>query len=79
MAPTIHLRQLECFLAVAEELHFGRAAARLRLSPSSVSEAVAALERRLGGQLFERTSRTVAHLQNRATDRRGRHIPPRGA
>src|SRR5882757_2956215 len=59
MAPTIHLRQLECFLAVAEELHFGRAAQRLRLSPSSVSEAVAALERRLGGQLFERTSRTV--------------------
>jgi DNA-binding transcriptional LysR family regulator len=59
MAPTIHLRQLECFLAVAEELHFGRAAERLRLSPSSVSEAVAALERRLGGQLFERTSRTV--------------------
>jgi DNA-binding transcriptional LysR family regulator len=59
MAPTIHLRQLECFLAVAEELHFGRAAERLRLSPSSVSEAVAALERRLGGPLFYRTSRTV--------------------
>jgi len=67
MAPTIHLRQLECFLAVAEELHFGRAAQRLRLSPSSVSEAVAALERRLGGQLFERTSRTVRLTDGGAT------------
>jgi DNA-binding transcriptional LysR family regulator len=67
MAQTIHLRQLECFLAVAEELHFGRAAERLRLSPSSVSEAVSALERRLGGRLFERTSRTVRLTEQGAT------------
>ena len=67
MTPTIHLRQLECFLAVAEELHFGRAAERLRLSPSSVSEAVTALERRLGGRLFERTSRTVRLTDQGAT------------
>ncbi|WP_256438482.1 LysR family transcriptional regulator [Pseudonocardia sp. H11422] len=52
-------REIEVFLAVAEELHFGRAAARLRLTPSRVSQVVRALERRIGAPLFERTSRTV--------------------
>lgn len=55
----MNLRQMECFLAVADELHFRRAADRLRLAPASVSEAVAALERSLGAQLVERTSRRV--------------------
>jgi DNA-binding transcriptional LysR family regulator len=50
---------MECFLAVADELHFRRAADRLRLAPPSVSEAVAGLERSLGGRLVERTSRQV--------------------
>lgn len=50
---------MECFLAVVQEMHFRRAADRLRLSPASVSEAVSSLERSLGGQLFERTSRRV--------------------
>jgi len=54
------LRQLECFLAVARELHFGRAAESLYMSQSSVSEAIKTLERTLGGQLFDRTSRRVA-------------------
>ncbi|HST72286.1 LysR substrate-binding domain-containing protein [Kocuria sp. U4B] len=54
---TIH--HLRCFLAVAEELHFGRAAARLHLSPSSLSEQVSALERRLSRRLFRRSSRRV--------------------
>lgn len=53
------LKQLECFLAVARELHFGRAAETLYMSQSSVSEAIKALERALGGQLFDRTSRRV--------------------
>ncbi|SOE87942.1 transcriptional regulator, LysR family [Burkholderia sp. YR290] len=53
------LKQLECFLAVARELHFGRAAETLYMSQSSVSEAIKALERTLGGQLFDRTSRRV--------------------
>ncbi|MFJ4818104.1 LysR family transcriptional regulator [Streptomyces sp. NPDC088801] len=53
------LRQLECFLAVAEERHFRKAAERLHLSPASVSEAVAGLERRLGGRLFDRSTRRV--------------------
>ncbi|MER8157546.1 LysR family transcriptional regulator [Streptomyces sp. NPDC094472] len=55
----MNLRQMECFLAVADELHFRRAADRLRLAPPSVSEAVASLERSLGSRLVERTSRRV--------------------
>lgn len=54
------LRQLECFLAVAQELHFGRAAERLGMSQSTVSEAIKALERTLGGPVFDRTSRRVS-------------------
>jgi DNA-binding transcriptional LysR family regulator len=53
---THHLR---CFLAVAGELHFGRAAASLHLSPSSLSGQISALERRLGRPLFQRSSRSV--------------------
>jgi DNA-binding transcriptional LysR family regulator len=52
-------REIEVFLAVAEELHFGRAAARLHLTTSRVSQAVRSFERRIGAPLFERTSRTV--------------------
>ncbi|MFB9463492.1 LysR family transcriptional regulator [Streptomyces cinereospinus] len=55
----MNIAQLECFLAVADELHFGRAAERLHRSPATVSEAVAALERGIGGKLFARTSRRV--------------------
>lgn len=54
------LRQFDCFLAVADTLHFGRAAEALHMSQSSVSEAIKALERALGGPLFERSSRRVA-------------------
>lgn len=52
--------EIEAFLAVAEELHFGRAADRLVLSRSRVSRLIASLERKAGGPLFERTSRQVA-------------------
>ncbi|MBB3327077.1 DNA-binding transcriptional LysR family regulator [Friedmanniella antarctica] len=55
----MNLRQMECFLTVCEELHFRRAADRLHLAPASVSEAVGALERSLGVQLLQRTSRRV--------------------
>ncbi|WP_205327333.1 LysR family transcriptional regulator [Glycomyces sp. YM15] len=51
--------ELECFLILAEELHFGRTAVRMRLSRARVSQLVQRLERRLGAPLFERTSRNV--------------------
>ncbi|RJL36158.1 LysR family transcriptional regulator [Bailinhaonella thermotolerans] len=51
---------METFLTLAEELHFGRAADRLHVSRARVSQMTQALERRVGGPLFERTSRKVA-------------------
>ncbi|WP_151724092.1 LysR family transcriptional regulator [Arthrobacter luteolus] len=54
---TIH--HLRCFLAVARELHFGRAASQLHLSPSALSEQISNLEGRLNHPLFHRSSRTV--------------------
>ncbi|MFG2091081.1 LysR family transcriptional regulator [Spirillospora sp. NPDC048824] len=56
----MELRQLEYVLAVAEELHFGRAAARMHVTQQSVSEQVRRLERELGSPLFVRTSRRVS-------------------
>ena len=53
-------REIEVFLALADELHFGRTAERLHLSQARVSQTVRALESRLGGRLFERTSRQVS-------------------
>ncbi|MFJ6850412.1 LysR family transcriptional regulator [Streptomyces sp. NPDC091271] len=52
--------EIEIFLALAEELHFARTAQRLRISPGRVSQTIKALERRIGGALFERSSRHVA-------------------
>jgi DNA-binding transcriptional LysR family regulator len=55
----VDLRQLACFLAVADHLHFGRAATSLHQSQASVSEQVRRLELDLGGPLFSRTTRSV--------------------
>ncbi len=59
MWTAVELRELRIFLVLAEELHFGRAADRLRVSQPGVSEAIRSLEVRLGGRLFDRTSRRV--------------------
>jgi DNA-binding transcriptional LysR family regulator len=52
-------QEIEIFLALAEELHFGRTAERVGVSQSRVSQTIARLERRIGAKLFERTSRHV--------------------
>jgi len=54
------VRQLEAFLAVAEHLHFGRAAEQLFMAQAPLSRTIRALEADLGARVFDRNTRTVA-------------------
>ncbi|RMI35573.1 LysR family transcriptional regulator [Nocardia stercoris] len=56
----LDLRDVEIFLTLSEELHFGRTAERLYVSQARVSQVIRKLERGVGAKLFERSSRTVA-------------------
>jgi len=55
---SIELRWLRSFVAVADEMHFSRAARHLRLAQPALTAQIRQLEREVGSQLFERTNRT---------------------
>ncbi|MFD0757020.1 LysR family transcriptional regulator [Massilia norwichensis] len=56
----MEIRQLAYFVAIAETLHFSRAAEALGLAPSALSMQIQRLERELGVRLLERTKRSVS-------------------
>jgi DNA-binding transcriptional LysR family regulator len=59
MWSSVDLREIRTFLTLAEELHYGRTAERLGVTPSRVSQTIRALEQCVGGRLYDRTSRRV--------------------
>src|SRR5437868_4610121 len=66
MSSLVDFEDVRCFLALAEQEHFGRAAERLGISVSAISKRCAHLENALGIRLFDRSSRQVALTQEGA-------------
>ncbi|MEJ1089673.1 LysR family transcriptional regulator [Microbacterium sp. Mu-80] len=58
----LELRDIEVFLTLADELHFGRTAERLHLSQARVSQIITEYERQIGGSLFDRSNRRDVRL-----------------
>ena len=71
----MELHQLRCFVAAAEELHFGKAARRLDMLPSALGRQIRMLEEELGTQLLLRTTRHVMLAQDGAWN--GAQVVPR--
>ncbi|WP_298884282.1 LysR family transcriptional regulator [uncultured Bradyrhizobium sp.] len=63
----MELHQLRCFVAAAEQLHFGRAAQHLQMLPSALGRQIRLLEEDLGTRLFARTTRTVSLTEDGTT------------
>src|SRR4051812_44487824 len=63
----MELRQLRCFVAAAEQLHFGRAAQHLQMLPSALGRQIKLLEQDLDTRLFARTTRAVSLTEDGAT------------
>lgn len=70
----MELADLETFLVLTEELHFGRTAARVYVTPARVSQRIRVLEKQIGASLFERSSRRV-RLTPLGADLRDRLYP----
>ncbi|GAA4629950.1 hypothetical protein GCM10023196_053370 [Actinoallomurus vinaceus] len=60
----MELRDIEIFLTLAEELHFGRTAERLHISQARVSQAIGQQERGVGGRLFDRPDITYLPIRD---------------
>lgn len=63
----MELHQLRCFVAAAEQLHFGRAAQHLQMLPSALGRQIRLLEQDLGTRLFARTTRAVSLTEDGVT------------
>src|SRR5690349_15444270 len=70
----MELRDIKIFLALSEELHFGRAARRLHLSQGRVSQSIRSLEREVGGRSFDRTESACTTYTYWHTVRRRRPV-----